>query len=81
MPSWVIKRETDNIKRALDVVEHERNRASKAWIEDENDVAADEEPVIRSLYETAIGLAVWFTCAAIVVGGLYALSFLTGDQI
>jgi len=78
MPTWVIKHETDNIKRALDIVENERHRAYKARIEDGNGLVADEERVIRSLYEAAIGLSIWLTCAAIIVGGFYALSFLTG---
>ena len=43
MPAWIIKSETDDPDRALEIVEDQRNKGVNAWIEDENGAAVDEQ--------------------------------------
>jgi hypothetical protein len=43
MPAWIIKSETDDRDRALEIVEDQRNKGVNAWIEDENGAAVDEQ--------------------------------------
>ncbi len=43
MNAWIIKAETDDPERALEIVEDQRNKGYNAWIEDENGAAVDEQ--------------------------------------
>jgi hypothetical protein len=43
MPAWIIKTETYDPDRALEIVEDQRNKGYNAWIEDENGAAVDEQ--------------------------------------
>jgi hypothetical protein len=43
MPAWIIKSETDDRDRALEIVEDQRNKGVNAWIEDENGAPVDEQ--------------------------------------
>ena len=43
MPAWIIKSETDDRDRALEIVEDQRHKGVNAWIEDENGAAVDEQ--------------------------------------
>jgi hypothetical protein len=87
MTTWTIKSEIDDPKRALEIIEVQRNRGYKAWIEDENGRNVDEETLkkndiqrtTRSLYERLLGVLIWGTAAAVAIGGLYACSLLAGD--
>jgi hypothetical protein len=48
MTTWTIKSEIDDPKRALEVVEDQRNRGYKVWIEDENDRGVDDESLKKN---------------------------------
>jgi hypothetical protein len=43
MSAWIIKTETYDPERALEIVEDQRNKGYNAWIEDENGMAVDEQ--------------------------------------
>jgi len=43
MATWTIKSQTNESDLALKIVEGQRNRGYKAWIEDENGAAVDEQ--------------------------------------
>ena len=43
MDTWIIKSQTDDPQRALEIVEDQRSRGYNAWIEDESGKAVDEE--------------------------------------
>ena len=87
MTTWTIKSEIDDPKRALELVEVQRNKGYKVWIEDENGRSVDEETLkkngaqrtTRTLYERVLGVVIWGTAAAGAIGGLYACSLLAGD--
>jgi hypothetical protein len=66
MTTWTIKSEIDDPKRPLEVVEDQRNRGYKVWIEDENGRGVDDESLKKNdvqktnhaLYETGIGVLI-----------------------
>ena len=65
MTMLTIKSQTDDPKRALEIVEDRRNRGYDAWIEDERGKVVDEqpfknkfEPTKPTLRERAIGLLI-----------------------
>ena len=43
MATWTIKSQTNKPDLALKIVEDQRNKGYKAWIEDENGAAVDEQ--------------------------------------
>ena len=43
MSAWIIKTETYDPGRALEIVEDQRNRGYDAWIEDEKGMPVDEQ--------------------------------------
>jgi hypothetical protein len=43
MSAWIIKTETYDPGRALEIVEDQRNKGYNAWIEDENGMPVDEQ--------------------------------------
>ena len=43
MVTWIVKSETDNSERALEIVGDQRAKGYTAWIEDEHGKAVDEE--------------------------------------
>ena len=43
MVTWIVKSETDDPDRALEVVQDQRIKGYTAWIEDENGAAVDEQ--------------------------------------
>jgi hypothetical protein len=43
MTTWIIKSETDDPERALEIVQDQRNKGYNAWIDDENGAAVDEQ--------------------------------------
>jgi hypothetical protein len=81
MDTWIIKSQTDDPKRALEIVEDQRNRGYNAWIEDESGKAVDEEslknenvkPIKPTLRERGRGLLVGLAAAAAALGTLYAV--------
>ena len=86
MATWILKSEIDDPKRALAMVEEQRRKGFKVWVEDENGGNVDEESLKnsaqqtgRSLYELRMAILIWGTTAVIAIGGLYACSFLAGD--
>ncbi len=74
MSAWIIKTETDNPERALEIAEDQRNKGYNAWIEDENGAAVDEQSLKvngraatkRTLPERLIGPLL--VVASVVVG-------------
>ena len=81
MDTWTIKSQTDDPKRALEIVEDQRNRGYNAWIEDESGQAVDEEslknenvkPIKPTFRERGRGLLVGLAAAAAALGTLYAV--------
>lgn len=81
METWIIKSQTDDPQRALEIVEDQRNRGYNAWIEDESGKAVDEEslknenvkPIKPPLREKGKGLLVGLAAAAAALGTLYAV--------
>jgi len=78
MPAWIIKSETDDPDRALEIVADQRSRGYNAWIVDENGVAVDEQSLkmngrvrtTRTLIERLTGPLV---VVASVVAGIVVL--------
>jgi hypothetical protein len=74
MPAWIIKSETYDPDRALEIVQDQRAKGYNAWIEDENGVAVDEQSLKmngrvapkRSLLEWLMGPL--FVVASVVAG-------------
>jgi hypothetical protein len=74
MPAWIIKSETYDPDRALEIVQDQRAKGYNAWIEDENGVAVDEQSLKmngrvapkRSLLEWLMGTL--FVVASVVAG-------------
>jgi hypothetical protein len=50
MTVWIIKSETDDPERALEIVKDQRTKGYMAWIEDEHGKAIDEESLRKKLY-------------------------------
>jgi len=81
MDTWIIKSQTDDPQRALEIVEDQRSRGYNAWIEDESGKAVDEEslkngnvkPIEPTLREKGMGLLVGLAAAAAALGTLYAI--------
>ena len=81
MTAWVIKCRTDDLKRALAIVEEQRNRGYDVWIEDENGGFVDEQSLKKNdvestkptLYENGKGILVFLAAAAAALGTLYLL--------
>lgn len=81
MTAWVIKCQIDDLKRALAIVEEQRNRGFDVWIEDENGAQVDEQSLKKddvestkpALYEKGKGVLVLLAAAAAAIGTLYAL--------
>jgi hypothetical protein len=79
--TWIIKSQTDDPQRALEIVEDQRSRGYNAWIEDESGKAVDEEslknenvkPIKPTLREKGMGLLVGLAAAAAALGTLYAV--------
>jgi hypothetical protein len=81
MTTWVIKSQTSDPKRALEIVEDWRSTGQEVWIEDErgNRVAegtlkgTEIKRTPRYLGEYGIGILFWLGAAAIGTGILYLL--------
>jgi len=81
MDTWIIKSQTDDPQRALEIVEDQRSRGYNAWIEDESGKAVDEgslknenvKPIKPTLRERGRGLLVGLAAAAAALGTLYAV--------
>jgi hypothetical protein len=79
MSAWIIKSETYDPDRALEIVRDQRSKGYTAWIEDEHGKAVDEEslrtneakPTKPTLRERAEGLFVILTAATAALGTLY----------
>jgi hypothetical protein len=78
MATWIIRTQTSDFKRALEMAEDQRQRGYTVWIEDENGGRVDEqslkhEQTNRSVRE--IGVAALFLPGAITLGfgGLYLI--------
>ena len=70
-----IKFQTEDPKRALEIVEDRRSRGYDAWIEDERGKVVDEqpfknkfEPTKPTLRERAMGLLVVLTTVVVALG-------------
>ena len=75
MTMLTIKFQTEDPKRALEIVEDRRDKGYDAWIEDENGKIVDEralenkfEPIKPTLRERAIGLLVVLTTVVVALG-------------
>ena len=75
-----IKFQTEDPKRALEIVEDRRNRGYDAWIEDESGKVVDEralknkfEPTKPTLRERATGLLIFLATAVVGLGILYGV--------
>ena len=81
MDTWIIKSQTDDPQRALEIVEDQRSRGYNAWIQDKSGKAVDEEslknenvkPIKPTLREKGRGLLVGLAAAAAALGTLYAI--------
>jgi hypothetical protein len=81
MTAWVIKCRTDDLKRALAIVEEQRNRGDNVWIEDEDGGYVDEQSLKKNdvkstkpaLYEKGKGVLILLAAAVAAIGTLYAL--------
>ena len=81
MDTWIIKSQTDDPQRALEIVEDQRSGGYNAWIEDESGKAVDEgslknenvKPIKPTLREKGMGLRVGLAAAAAALGTLYAV--------
>jgi hypothetical protein len=78
--TWIVKTETEDSQRALEIVQDQRNRGYTAWIEDENGRGVDEEtlkigkaePIKPTPYERGIAALVFVTAVA-AIGTLYLI--------
>ena len=75
MTMLTIKFQTEDPKRALEIVEDRRNRGYDAWIEDVSGKIVDEralknkfEPTKPTLRERAMGLLVVLTTVVVALG-------------
>ena len=81
MTTWIIKSETDDPERALEIVADQRTKGYTAWIEDEHGKAVDEEslkkneavPSKPSVRQSWQGLLVVFGSAMAALVILYAI--------
>ena len=48
MTNWIIKSETDDRERALEIVADQRSKGYTVWIEDEHGKAVDEESLRKN---------------------------------
>ena len=48
MVTWIVKSETDDSERALEIVADQRIKGYTAWIEDERGKAVDEESLRKN---------------------------------
>jgi len=79
MATWIIKSETYDPTRALEIVEDQRAKGYTAWIEDEHGKAVDEEllkmnklvPIKPSARERREGLFVLLAAVVAALGTLY----------
>ena len=86
MTMLTIKFRTEDLKRALEIVEDRRNRGYDAWIEDESGKIVDErdlknnkyEPIKATLRETAAGLLVLLAIAVVGFSTVYAIELWAG---
>ena len=81
MDTWIIKSQTDDPQRALEIVEDQRSRGYNAWIEDETGAAVDEQSlkmnggvaIKRTLSERLTGPLVVLASVVAAVVVLYLL--------
>jgi hypothetical protein len=81
MATWIVKSETYDSGRALEVVREQRARGYTAWIEDEHGKAVDEEslgmnqavPSKSSVRERWQGMFVIVASAVAALGTLYLI--------
>jgi hypothetical protein len=79
MEPWIVKTQVDDIQRALESLEEQRNRGYNAWIEDDHGKAVDEEslknkrvgPITFTLQDKGKGLVVGLAAAAAALITLY----------
>jgi hypothetical protein len=80
MTTWVIKSQTDDPKRALQIVEGWQNTGQEVWIEDESGNRVDEgtlkgaeiKPTAHS-GEFAIGVLFWLVAVMVGAGIFYLM--------
>jgi hypothetical protein len=81
MVMLTIKSQTEDPKRALEIVEDRRNRGYGTWIEDERGKIVDEQALKNNkfqltkptLRERATGLLVFLAAAVVGLGILYGV--------
>jgi hypothetical protein len=79
--TWIVKTETEDSQRALEIVQDQRNRGYTAWIEDEHGRGIDEESLKigkaertkQTLYERVTGALVVVAAAVAAIGTLYLI--------
>jgi hypothetical protein len=61
MPAWIIKSETYDPDRALEIVQDQRAKGYNAWIEDENGVAWGRFSLLHPLLPVSLFFT-WLVC-------------------
>ena len=73
MSAWIIKSETHDPDRALEIVADQRNKGYNAWIEDENGAAIDEQSLkMNGRVETKSTLFERLTGLLVVMASVFA---------
>jgi hypothetical protein len=81
MTTWVIKSQTSDPKRALEIIENWRNTEQEVWIEDERGQQVDEgtlkgmeiKQTTHNRGELGIAVLFWLAAATVGLGALYLL--------
>ena len=81
MATWIVKCQTDDLSRALEMISDQHNRGYRAWVEDEYGREVDTEtfkninepPTNSKTHDQLIGLLIWLTAIIVGLGGLYVL--------
>ena len=78
MATWIIRTQTSDSKRALEMAEDQRKRGYTVWIEDEDGGRVDERSLKplkqdRTLSEIGLAAFLWSGAVMIGIGGLYLI--------
>jgi hypothetical protein len=77
MPTWTIRTQTSDLRRAFEIAEDQRNRGYEVSIEDENGAPVGEtaknKQTDRSAREFWIGVLVLLGIITVLIGGLYLM--------
>jgi len=81
MTIWIVKSQTDDPNRALEILKDHRERGYKVWIEDKYGGKVDEEALKKNdieqansrRYQMLMAFLIWGIAAVVGIGGLYVL--------